>query len=205
MEDFGDLAALWSSAPTQEDEAVLDRLARRTPQRARREMAIELVGVGGIALAIVLAVIFKLGAATVAVGAIILALLGWSAWHRHHLGARALMIDRGDQAEFLASSLAAKEAELKRSALGLALIVPGTFLAMLLLFVLRHAELGESLSEYLISAVSTPRGLATTALLAATVAVSALAHRRVRRELAALEALQAEYDEEARRDLTAGA
>lgn len=163
-------------------------------------MAADLVAVGGLSLAIALAVLFRLGPDTLLLGGLILLVLGWSAWKRHHFGELALLIDRGDRSSFLRSSVAAKEAELKRSAVGLALILPATFLTMLLLFAIRDNGEGGDVVAFLASLFVTPKGMVTGLLLVVAVVILATAHRRVRRELEQLEALQAEYAEEEWRD-----
>jgi hypothetical protein len=187
---------LWSNSAADEEVEALERLALRTPRIARRELVGELVAVVLLGVAIGLAMLFRLGLATLLMGSLMLMLLAWSAWKRHHLGNRALLIDRQDRATFLRSSVAAKEAELKRSALGLALIVPSTFLTMLLFFTLHDNGAGGDVMAFLRSLFATARGLTATLLLLGAVFLFANSHARLRGELTRLRALQDQYAEE---------
>jgi hypothetical protein len=199
-DEYSELAALWSAPPRQEEQRELERLARRTPSLARLgqwgELAVGLILAGIISASIVL----HLGAATALTGSLILLLLGWSSWKRHHLGNIALLIDGQDRLSFVQSSLRAKEAELNRSALGLALILPGTLLMMLLGFSLREGEANGGALAFLWTVLSTPRGLTAAAFLLCAVLLLSLSHIRLQGELVRLRALRDDYADEVRQD-----
>lgn len=200
-DDFPDLAALWSADPPADEEAELKRLARRTPQHARLTQWGELAAVLLLFATISLAMIWNLGLETVLIGSLILLLLAWSAWKRHRLGSIALLIDERDRISFVTSTLRAKAAELDRSALGIAFVLPGIFLTMLLGYSMRGGHAGEGeLVPFLIHILTTPRGLVVVGLLCCAMMLLTLSHLRLRDELARLRTLRAEYEDEQRLD-----
>lgn len=203
-EEYRELAHLWGDAAPLQDQEEVARLARATPGRARMaqwgELAVGVLLFAGIAGSI----IWSLGAATMLTGGLLLALLGWSAWKRHHLANVALLIDETDRLAFVRSSVRAKEAELRRSGLGLAMIPPGFVITTLWGFSLRHPEGNMALGEFLMAAASTTRGMIILGCVVTAVVVLSVSHVRVRRELAQLRALQQQYSDEARRDDFAG-
>ena len=200
-DEYQELAALWGASTAADDEAELQRLARRTPRRARIAQWGELFAVALLAGTILLSIVWNLGPATMLVGSLILLLLAWSAWKRHHLGNVALLIDERDRLSFIRSTLRAKEAELNRSALGLALILPGTMLTMLLGFSLRQENGGGGdLAAFLIAVVTTPRGLVALGFLLCALLLFSLSHIRLLGELARLRRLHEDYEAEERLD-----
>jgi hypothetical protein len=203
-EEYRELAHLWGDAAPVRDQEEVARLARATPRRARLaqwgELAVGVLlfaGIGG-------SIIWSLGPATMLTGGLLLALLGWSAWKRHHLTNVTLLIDESDRLAFVRSSARAKEAELRRSGLGLAMIPPGFVITTLWGFSLRHPDGNVELDDFLIASASTPRGMIILGCVVAAVVVLSVSHVRVRRELAQLRALQQQYTDEARRDDFAG-
>lgn len=203
-DEYNELASLWSTSSPPDDERELERLARRTPRLARLAQWGELAVVAMLAVTIGAAIIWRLGPATLLTGSLILLLLGWSAWRRHHLGTIALLIDESDRLSFVRSTLRAREAELNRSALGLALILPGTLLTMLLGFSLRESPGEGDLPAFLAAVLSTPRGLIAVAFLASAVLLLTLSHLRLVAELEKLRRLRDAYAEETRRDQFSG-
>jgi hypothetical protein len=199
-EEYRELAALWGDSAPVVDQQEAARLGRATPRRARiaqwGELAVAALLVGAIAASI----LWSLGTATMFTGGLLLVLLGWSAWKRHALRNVALLIDESDRLSFIQSSVRAKEAELRRSAIGLALILPGVVIAMLWGFSLRYPGGEVDLGGFLLAVVTGPVGLITFGCVAAAVLVLSLAHLRMRSELAELRRLQGQYAEEARRD-----
>lgn len=197
-----ELAALWSTASATDD-LEFARLARRTPRLARVALWGELAMVALLGGTVALAIVWNLGATTLLVGSLILLLLAWSAWKRHHLGIVALLIDERDRVSFIRSSVRAKEAELNRSALGLALILPGTLLTMLLGFSLRDEDGGE-LAAFIAAIVTTPRGLIALGFLLCALMILSVSHIRLAGELARLRVLQEDYVREEQLDLLLG-
>lgn len=200
-DEYRDLAALWNASAADGDRRALARFARRTPRHARAAQWGELAVVALLGVTIALAIVWNLGPATLLVGSLILVLLGWSAWKRHHLGNIALLIDERDRLSFFRSSVRAKEAELDRSALGLKLVLPGTLLTMLLGFTLRDEGRQSELAAFLAAVLTTPRGLIALGFLACALLLLAASHIRLKGELARLRELQEDYVNEAQLDL----
>jgi uncharacterized integral membrane protein len=199
-DEYGELAELWGDATAAVDQDEVEQLARRTPRRARIAQWGELAIVLLLAATIGLSMVWNLGSGTALTGTLLLALLAWSAWSRHRLSNLALLIDERDRLSFVRSSVRAKEAELSRSALGLALIVPGIVISVLWAFSLRHPTGEADLVTFLVTIWTAPRGLMIMGLVIGAVLILGLAHLRVRRELAGLRELQKAYAEEACRD-----
>jgi hypothetical protein len=154
--------------------------------------------------AIAASMLWSLGTSTIITGGLLLVLLGWSAWNRHHLAKGALLIDQRDRLSFIHSSVRAKEAELRRSGLGLALILPGVVIVLLWGFSLRHPDGAADLGAFIVSVVTSPRGLVTYGCVLAAVMILSVAHARLREELAQLRRLQEQYADEQRKDDFAG-
>jgi len=191
---------LWSTSAPVADERELERLARRTPRRARLTQWGELAAVVLLAVTILLAMIMNLGAATLLTGGLVLVMLAWSAWKRHHLHNISLLIDGSDRVSFIRSLVRAKEADLDRSALGLALILPGTLITLLLSFAVRAPDGASGAAAYLAAVLITPRALLGLGFLLCALLIFCLSHIRLLRELQRLREVQAEYEEAVRRD-----
>lgn len=203
-DEYRELASLWGDAAPLDDQQEVARLALATPRRARMAQWGELAVVALLFAAIGASIVWSLGPATMLTGGLLLVLLGWSAWKRHHLANVALLIDQSDRLSFVRSSVRAKEAELRRSGLGLALILPGVVIALLWGFSLRYPDGEGQLAAFLLEVVTAPRGLITYGCVLAAVVVLSLMHRRLRAELAELRRLQQQYADEARKDDFAG-
>ncbi len=199
-DEYRELAALWGDSAPPADQEEVARLARATPRRARLAQWSELALVALIFAAIGASLAWNVGAATMFTGGLLLALLGWSAWKRHHLKNVTLLIDETNRLSFIRSSVRAKEAELRRSALGLALILPGIVIAMLWGFSVRYPAGDVELGAFLLGVVTGPVGLVTFGCVLAAALILSMAHMRMRGELAKLRRLQEQYAEEARRD-----
>jgi hypothetical protein len=203
-DEYRELADLWGDAAPVGDQQEVARLAAATPRRARLTQWGELAVVVLLFLGIGASIVWNMGSATMLTGGLLLVLLGWSAWKRHHLANVTLLIDQSDRLSFIRSSVRAKEAELRRSGLGLALVLPGVVIGLLWGFTLRYPEGERELGSFLWSAVTAPRGLITYGCVIAAVLILGGLHRRLRTELAQLRRLQEEYADEARKDDFAG-
>lgn len=203
-DEYRELASLWGDAAPVGDQQEVARLAEATPRRARLAQWGELAVVALLFAGIGASIVWSLGPATMLTGGMLLVLLAWSAWKRHHLANLALLIDPSDRLSFVRSSVQAKEAELRRSGLGLALILPGVVIALLWGFSLRHPHGEAQLGAFLLDVVTAPRGLVTYGCVAVAVVILGLVHRQLRSELAELRRLQQQYADEARRDDFAG-
>jgi len=199
-DEFQDLAALWSASAPADEQEEFERLARRTPRLARFTQWGELALVGVVAAILLSAMAFNLGPETLLTGGLLLLLLGWSALKRHHLANLALLVDARDRLSFVRSTLLAKEAELKRSALGLALVPPGFLITLLMGFSLRSPDGRGELMTFLLAVLTTPRGLITLGFVLCAVMMLTLSHFRLQGELARLRGLRADYEDAARRD-----
>lgn len=206
-EEWADLSAVWEDAAPADERRGLDALARRTPRLARATLWGELAAVILLAGTIVLAMVWKLGTATLLLGSLILLMLGWSAWKRHHLGAIAMLVEEGDRLSFTARLALAKQAELNRSAIGLVLILPGMLLTMSLGFVIRGeaqeaagGAAGGDLLGFVTAILATPRGRVVLGFLSCAILMLTLAHLRLAGELRRLRALERDYAAEAARD-----
>lgn len=199
-DEYRQLAALWSAAAADGDRRDFDWAVKRTPNVARAAIWGELGVVALLAGTIGLAIIWNLGASTLLVGSLILVLLGWSAWKRHHLGGVTLLIDARDRLSFLSSSVRAKEAELNRSAIGLALILPGTLLTMLLGFTLRGDQGEGELLTFLSAVLTTSRGLVSLGFLLSALLLLSVSHLRLIGELKRLRQLRDDFANEAELD-----
>jgi hypothetical protein len=203
VDDDSYLAALWSAPPPREEQREAEHLARRTPGFARAAQWGELAVVGGIALAIIGAVALRFAAESMLTGGLLLLLLGWSAWKRHQLANQALLIDDHNRLAFVSSGISAKEAEVRRSAIGFALVLPGALLMMLLYFSMNSAGDKDFLA-FVGEAISRPRGMIGLAALLGVMLLVARSHRRLLAELTGLRSLREEYAREARQDLLDG-
>lgn len=199
-EEYRDLAALWSASAVDRDRSDFAQAVKRTPKAARAAIWGDLAVVALLAGTIVAAIVWNLGSATLLLGSLILLVLGWSAWKRHHLGNIALLIDTRDRLSFLASSVEAKRAELNRSAIGLSLILPSTLLTMLFGFTLRGEQGDGELAAFLSAVLTTPRGLISLGFLACALLLLSLSHARLKGELKRLLMLRDDYANEAELD-----
>lgn len=199
-DEYRDLAALWSASAADGDRRDFARAAKRTPRLARTVIWGELGIVVLLAGTILLAIVWNLGAGTLLVGSLILVMLAWSAWKRHRLGNIVLLSDERDRLSFLRSSVDGKQAELNRSALGLALILPGTLLTMLLGFTLRGEQGEGELAAFLSAVLTTPRGLVSLGFLLCALLLLSVSHLRLSSELKRLRELSEDYANEAELD-----
>ena len=202
-DEYRELAALWGDSTPADDQREVEQLALRTRGRARMAQWGELAVVALLFAGIAAAIMWNSGPATLLTGGLLLVLLAWSGWKRHRLADVALMIDERDRLSFIRSSVMAKAAELRRSALGLALILPGIVISMLWGFSLLYPG-GENFFSVLAAVMTSPRKLAVFGLVFVAVLILSRSHMRIRRELTQLRRLQEEYCIEARRDDYAG-
>jgi len=195
-DEHRELAHLWGESSPVGDEEEVARLARAIPRRARIAQWGELAVVALLCAGILGAVMWSRGPVTVLTGGVLLVLLGWSARKRHHLGNVALLIDDTDRLTFVRSSVCAKEAELRRSGLGLALIVPGFVIAVLLGISVQNPQGTIDIGASLLTAAGSMRGIISLACVAAAAIVLSRSYMRVRSELARLRQLERQYSDE---------
>jgi hypothetical protein len=198
--DFDELARLWTQEQSPEEQREFQRLARRAGRRAK---ALEYAehGMGALLILAVLAAFFlNSEPATLIVGGLTVAAILWAGWRRHHRR-EAQLIDAGDREAMLDHALRNARARRNRSAAGLALIAPGFLLGALFKYSVQNGgEIGGFLAAFVASVTSVGWGLAGLIVLLLAMAWLLRSHLAIRRELARLEALRAEYREEARLD-----
>lgn len=198
--DFDELARLWKQEHSAEEERVFQRLARRAERRAK---ALEYAehGMGGLLILAVLAAFFlNSEPATLIVGGLTVAAILWAGWKRHHRR-EARLIDAGNREAMLEHAVRNARASRKRSAAGLALIAPGFLLGALFKYSVQNGgEIAGFLPAFIASVTRVGWGMAGLLLLLLAIAWLLRSHLAIRRELAQLEALRAEYREEARLD-----
>lgn len=199
-DEYNELAAVWGASERPDDRRELERLARRTPRLARMVQWGELTAVAVLGSGIVTSIVLRLGPASLLTGSLLLLLLGWSAWKRHKLSNMTLLIEASDRLAFVRTMVRAKEAELNRSAIGLAMVPPGIVLTLLLAFAVRGGPGEGELLAFLSEVVVTPRGLIGFVFLACVVVALAVGHRRRAAELKRLRQLRDEYEAEADRE-----
>jgi hypothetical protein len=197
-DEHNELADLWGGSGPAGDRDEVARMARAIPRRARIAHVGELAVVALLCAGIVGSILWSRGPATILTGGLLLVLLGWSARKRHYLGKVALLIDDSDRLTFVRSSVRAKEAELRRSGLGLAMIVPGFVIAVLLGFSLQGHRGADDVGAFLLASASSPRGIIVLACVAAAAVLLSRSHVRVREELAHLRQLERQYLDEER-------
>lgn len=200
MSEFDDLARLWQQEPTPEEQALFARLARRTSRRARMVERAE-VGVGALLIVGVVAysIWHSAPAASLLVAAAIIVATIWSSWRRHVLARHARLIGGNDRREILASGVASARASLKRSAIGMVLLVPGFVLGAMLKYSAMNGSLDGILAAE-IASWSHPRGRLSHVVVLIVLIYLGQVHLRLRRELKRLETLLGQYRDEARLD-----
>lgn len=200
-DEFGDLAALWNAPARAAELSELEQIARKTPARARLVQASELALAAIVAICVAAAMMWRAAPATLFVGSSFLLLLGWSAWSRHRLADLALLVDRSDRSTFLSSVIRAKEAELRRSAIGLALMLPAVLLVMVLSYLVQSVgQQATSFAEFMPEVMLTLRGGIALVVLAGAICLLTVSHLRLIGELARLHELARDYAEEMRLD-----
>lgn len=198
--DFDDIARLWRQPPGPEEEQAFRALARRASFRARLLRHSDL----GIALLLILAVIVALALrpapATLAVGILTIAGVGWSSWKRHLLGRMAATVETSDRRDLVHAAVVNASADLKRSNLGLCLLFPGVLLGAMLNHSFKHQRLEGFGAAFVEGITDWPWGIAVLLAIIAAFMGFLQGNRRLRKELARLRILEAQYREEARLD-----
>lgn len=202
-EEYRDLAALWAAPEPVQERDELARLARRTPWLARAAQYGDLAVVALLSSAIGAAIVWRLGPVTLLIGSLVLLILSVSAWKRHRLANVAMLVDTSDRFSFICSLVRAKEAELERSALSLALVPPALVTAMLLGYALQAAPGDPDALAYLSALLVTPRSLVSLAFLGCALLLLVMSHLRLIRELRRLRELRDDYLVDLRGDTSA--
>jgi hypothetical protein len=195
-----ELAALWSASSAPAEERELERMAQRIPRRAQLDQWGEVALLAMLVVGIGLAIMWRGDPATMLVGGLIVLALGGSVWKRHQLGKISLMIDQSDRLTFVRTLLRAKEAQLRRSRLGLVLMPPAFALTILLGFFLREPAGKGDLASFVGSVLLAPRGLVLLVVFVGAVAALTASHLRLAGEVRRIRALKHDYHEENSRD-----
>ncbi|HEV2746349.1 MAG TPA: hypothetical protein VGW34_03505 [Allosphingosinicella sp.] len=200
--EFEEIAReLWREEPSLVDQRAFRTMARRASVRGRLLRHADL----GLALilnmAVFVAVLSRPAPATVLVGLLLFAAIGWSSWKRHMLGRLASLGQSGDGAAFLDHAVARAAANVRRSTIGLWLFVPSILLGGLLGHSYKSQGRVDTYPDALLTGIMDwPQGTGAAMLGAALLAVLSRSSRRQRLELQRLEALRREYLDEDWRD-----
>jgi len=180
---------------------VLEILARRASWRARAVNYLEI----GFSLLIFVAVITALvtapAPATVVAGLIFIAGLVWSSWKRHRLQQVALLVATSDRKALLDNAWRTARAQLRRSRLNMAMLLPGYLLGALTAYSYLHGGLDGFLPTFLdqLSPIS-GRGIVTWLILGGVMTYLVRTDRRIRHELRNVHELRERYRTEAQLD-----
>ena len=198
--EFDAIAELWQKAPSPQEEVAFRALARRASRRARLLRHADL-GIGlFLVLAVAVALVLQPAPATFAVGILTMAGIGWSSWKRHLLGRMAATIETSDRHALVHAAAVSASADLKRSNMGLWLLFPGVLLGAMLGHSLKHGRLAGFGDALLEGMTDWPWGIGVVAIILFSFLAFLRGNRRMRREVARLRALDAQYAEEARLD-----
>lgn len=197
--DFDELARLWTQEGP-EEERLLRALACKAERRAKALRYAEL-GMGAmLILAVLVAFFVDAAPATLIVGGLTVAAILWAGWRRHYRQAAALAEESSREA-MLETAARRGRSKLKRSAAGLALLVPGFLLGALFKYSIHNGgRIGGFPGAFLASVTNGGWGTAGMLLLVAAFACLWRAHRALRREVGRLEQLRRAYRAEAELD-----
>ena len=202
--DFDAITRLWKQDLSQEEEYAFRALARRASLKARLLRYADF----GIAVLLVAAVVISLflkpAPATLAVGILAIAGIGWSSWRRHRLGRMAASIESTDRCALVRVAAANAETDLRRSTFGLWFLLPGVLLGALLGHSLEREGLAGFGAAFVEGVMDWPWGTGASIAVILTFLYFWRGNRRLRRELERLRALELEYREEARLDRDMG-
>lgn len=199
-QDFDRFEQLWQQEPADEEIRLFRKLAARAGRKGRALQYAEW-GLALLLIAGALAVLFLEPApATLIVVFLIVTGILWSSWKRSQLAQAAAMLDRSSREALIQSAEKSAKAQLKNSALGLVLIVPGWMLGIALKgMMLLDGNISDFLNAFL-GSFTKPPGIASAAVVAAIFAILVQRHLRLRRELRRLVLLREQYRQEAVRD-----
>ena len=198
--DFDELARLWTQEQSPEEERILRSLVRRAGWQAKALQYAEVGMCVLLVIAVLVALFVNAQPATLIVGGLTIVAIMWSTWKRRHRQ-EAMLIDAGDREKMLESAVRNGRASLKRSALGLTLLVPGFLLGTLLKYLIQSGGQIDGYLRALAASVTRPGwGMTGAILIALLLAYLARSHVRMRREVARLEQLRLEYRDEAQLD-----
>lgn len=198
--DFDELARLWTQEQSPEEEHMFQQLARRAGRRAKALQHAE-TGVGILLiLTVVIGVAINAAPATAIIGALIVIAIIWTAWRRN-LGRIAMLADDGDRQAMLESALRSGRASLRRSRLGIALVLPGYLLGTLLKYSIQHdGRIDGFPAAFRTSLADLGAGSAGAVLVLAMLVYLIRSHVRMAGQVRRIALLLGEYQEEARLD-----
>lgn len=198
--DFDDVADLWQQEPSAEESRAFEQLADRASRKARLMQYAEL-GLGAALIACVLiALSLDAAPATIAIGALIVLAVSWSAWSRNFAAEVRRMVGTSDRERLIAAAVESARRRLRQSTIGILLLPPGFMLGVLLKYsAVAKGDLRGFLSGF-VASLSSGWGLASLLLVLLALAYFLRGNLRLRRDLARLRQLQEGYREEARLD-----
>lgn len=202
--EFDDFAKLWQQSFTHDEEQAFRALARRVSVRTRLLHHADL-GIGiFLIIAITVALFIQPAPATLAVGILTMAGIGWSSWKRHVLARLGGHAGAADRRAVVDAAVANLSADLRRSNVGLLLFFPGVLLGALLNYSVKRGTL-DGFGRTLWSSLTDPSwGMLILAVIIAAFFGFVRGNFRLRSEAARLADLQAQYSEESRLDRGGG-
>lgn len=198
--DFDDIADLWQQEPSADESRAFEQLARQASRKARLMQYAE-IGLGAVLIACVLiALSLDAAPATVAIGALIVLAVSWSAWSRNFAAEVRRIVDASDRERLLETAVESAAKRLRHSTLGIALLPPGFLLGVLLKYSASTQGNLHGFGSNFLSSLSSGWGLISLLLVLLALAWFLRGNLRLRRDLARLRELQQGYREEARLD-----
>jgi hypothetical protein len=198
--DFDALARLWQQEPSDEEMRLFAKLARRASSRARTVQIAETLIGGLLIVAVISYLIWKAApAASLFIAAAIVVGTVWTSWRRHVLAKIARLVESSNREVMLRNAATSLSASLKRSRLGLTLLIPGFVLGAML----KYCTMTGGLDGFLAAEMATwrhPRGQTSHVLVLLVFLYLGSVHFRLRGERDRLERLWEQYRDEARLD-----
>jgi hypothetical protein len=195
---FEELAELWQDSDEGNREA-FEALARRARRKGRllgyADIAFFVLLFGGLVPGVLLAP----NASTVAIAMLLLVATLWLSWTRRRLRQMTATLNTGDPAAFLESSVANAKANLRRVNLSLAIMPPLVAIAVAFKGS-QHSDGLEHLWRGILEWASSPRAMIALAVVLLFFLSVVRSRRRLRGELARLESLRRDYEDEHRHE-----
>ena len=192
--DIDELMQLWREEPTDRELEAVREDARRAMRRARLVTYAE-HGIAALVIAaILLSLVLKGAPASMAIGALTILVIVWSTWRRGKLLEAAALTRLGHRRRFLEEGLRSARTRLRRSRLGLVLLVPSALLGALLKHSLATGgDVAGFFRLFADSLIAGGSALKVTALVALALLWFGTLHVRLRAEVRRIEALREQY------------
>jgi hypothetical protein len=198
--DLDEFAALWQDELDPVEQAQMEADARRARQRGRLLGYVDAALIGLILLGTVLGTMVSPHPLTIGLAVLLVVPTIWLSWKRRGLRQMAATLNTSDPAAFVASSIRNAASDLRRATLGVFLLPPFLVGAVVFRALLKGGGDFDQLLPGITAWAASPRGAVVLPIAALMMVRLAYSRRRLRTELSRLEVLQAEYQEETRRE-----